>query len=194
MDVKTCRQCGELKPITQFRKYYGGRKGTYKMCKACERINSREKYLRAKGDELNWEEEAELDKIHELYECQRRMGLQPPTKQERRATIADELDGMLDKYRGMAAKVTEAAQSTAGVNLLIDAPSDLIKWLTEPLTQEPDYYMDDVYEKLVDTYRPCIGIDNEKMMPVYDEKYKVILDHILERFTDYEDTYYEGTE
>lgn len=194
MEVKTCKQCGEIKPLAQFRKYYGGRKGTYKMCKACERINSREKYLTAKGDELDWAEEAELSKIHELWECQRRMGLQPPTKQERRATITDELDGMLDKYRGMAAQVTEAVEQTAGIDLLVDAPANLIKWLTEPLTQEPDYYVDEVYDKLVDTYRPCIGIDKEKMMPVYDNKYKAILDKILERFTDYEDTYYEGAE
>lgn len=194
MEVKTCKQCGEIKPLSQFRKYYGGRKGTYKMCKSCERINSREKYLRAKGESMNWDEEAELDKIHELYEYQRRMGLQPPTKQERSVTIKDELDGMLDKYRDMAGQVVEAAQQTAGIDLLVEAPHDLAKWLTEPLTQEPDYYMDEVYDKLVDTYRPCINIDKASMMPVYDNKYKPILDKILERFTDYEDTYYEGTE
>jgi hypothetical protein len=32
------------------------------------------------------------------------------------------------------------------------------------------------------------------MMPVYDNKYKAVLDKILERFTDYEDSYYEGNE
>lgn len=194
MEVKTCKQCGEIKPIAQFRKYYGGRKGTYKVCKACERINSREKYLRAKGDCMNWDEEAELDKIHELYECQRRMGLQPPTKQERRTALSGELDGMLDRYRDMAAKATEVAQQTAGINTLVNAPAELVKWLTEPLTMEPDYYMDEVYERLVDAYRPCTGIDTHTMMPVYDNKYKAILDKILERFTDYEDSYYEGNE
>lgn len=194
MEVKTCKQCGEIKPIAQFRKYYGGRKGTYKMCKSCERINSREKYLAAKGDERSFEEDDELLKIYELWEYQRRMGLQPPTKQTRRAALSDELDSMLDRYRSMSAQVTEAAKQTAGIDILVDAPNDLVKWLTEPLTQEPDYYVDEVYDKLVDTYRPCIGIDKEKMMPVYDNKYKAILDKILERFTDYEDTYYEGTE
>jgi len=194
MEVKTCKQCGEIKPLAQFRKYYGGRKGTYKMCKACERINSREKYLRAKGENMTPYEEDELSKIHELYECQRRMGLQPPTKQERRASVIDELDGMLDKYRDMAGQAVAAARQTAGINLLTGAPNELAKWLTEPLTQEPDYYMDEVYDKLVDTYRPCINIDKNTMMPVYDDKYKPILDKILERFTDYEDTYYEGTE
>lgn len=193
MEVKTCKQCGEIKPLAQFRKYYGGRKGTYKVCKSCERINSREKYLRAKGENMTPYEEDELSKIHELYEYQRRMGLQPPTKQERRASVIDELDGMLGKYRNMSAQVgaTTGLVSDLKPN---EVPNDLIKWLTEPLTQEPDYYMDEVYDKLVDTYRPCINIDKATLMPIHDNKYKAILDKILERFTDYEDTYYEGTE
>jgi hypothetical protein len=100
---------------------------------------------------------------------------------------------MLDKYKGMAAQVAEVTKQET-LDAMAGAPQELIKWLLEPLTQEPDYYMDEVYEKLVDTYRPCTGIDKATMMPVYDNKYKVILDKILERFTDYEDTYYEGTE
>lgn len=193
MDVKTCKQCGELKPINQFRRYYGGRKGTYKMCKQCERINSREKYLTAKGESMNWEEEAELDRIHKLYEYQRSLGLQPPNKQTRHASLADELDSMLDKYKDMAAQVG-AATGLIGALSPHEVPYDLMKWLTEPMTQEPDYYLDEVYDKLCDTYRPCIGIDKASMMPVYDNKYKAILDRILERFNDYEDSYYEGAE
>lgn len=190
MDVKTCKQCGELKPITQYRRYYGGRKGTYTMCKQCERINSREKYLSAKGW-LSDAEKAELNKIHRLYEYQRSLGLQPPNKQVRRASVADELDDMLGKYRDMSQQVSAAAPPFMSENT-IEAPWDLMKWLTEPLDQEPDYYLDEVYEKLRDTYRPCTGIDKASMMPTYDEKYKAILDRILDRFNDYEDSYYEG--
>lgn len=193
MDVKTCKQCGELKPISQFRRYYGGRKGTYKVCKACERINSREKYLRSKGESMNYAEEAELEKIHTLYEYQRQMGLQPPTRQERKGTISTELDGMLDKYKGMAAQIA-ASTDLVGDMHPHNVPHELMKWLAEPLTQEPDYYLDEVYDTLCDTYRPCTGIDRTSMMPVYDNKYKAILDRILERFSDYEDTYYEGAE
>lgn len=192
MDVKTCKQCGELKPISQFRKYYGGRKGHYTMCKQCERINSREKYLTAKGESMTWQEEGELDKIHKLWEYQRSLGLQPPTKQTRRTSLADDLDGMLDKYKGM----TEQLTGVKGIDQLefTDVPPALLSWCFAPLDQEPDYYLDEVYDKLCDTYRPCIGIDKESMMPQYDNKYKAILDKILERFNDYEDTYYEGTE
>ena len=185
MEVKTCKQCGEIKPISQFRRYYGGRKGTYKMCKDCERINSREKYLVAKGESMNWEEEAELDKIHKLYEYQRQMGLQPPTRQERRSTLGDSLDALLDKYGCMVAQAKEMSAPA-------DTPAELAKWLTEPLVLEPDEYIDDVYEKLVETYRPCTGIDKQTMMPIYDDTYKPVLDAILARFTDYEDTYYSN--
>lgn len=190
MDVKTCKQCGELKPISQFRKYYGGRKGTYKMCTACERINSREKYLNAKGERMNHEEEAELDKIHKLWEYQRSLGLQPPTRQARKAKLDDDLDGMLDKYKAMSEQVISTTDALSVQNV----PSELLSWLVAPLTLEPDEYIDEVYERLVETYRPCIGIDRATMMPVYDNKYKAVLDKILERFTDYEDSYYEGNE
>lgn len=192
MDVKTCKQCGELKPISQFRKYYGGRKGTYTMCKACERINSREKYLSSK-ETLRAAEIEELDKIHQLYEYQRSLGLQPPTKQERRASLDYDLDGMLDKYKGMAEQANKAAGVDVGHDVS-DVPYELLSWLTCTLDKEPDYYLDEVYDKLCDLYRPCIGIDKASMMPVYDNKYKAILGRILDRFNDYEDSYYEGAE
>lgn len=191
MEVKTCKQCGEIKPLTQFRKYYGGRKGTYTICKGCERINSREKYLSAK-EELKPEEVQELAKIHELYEYQRKVGLQPPTKQQRRTALSTDLDSMLDKYKQMS---EEVQSNPVAVTLdLTGVPADLSKWLTEELTLEPDEYIDDVYERLVEKYRPCTGIDRDTMMPVYDNTYKAILDKILERFNNYEDSYYEGDE
>lgn len=193
MEVKTCKQCGELKPISQFRKYYGGRKGTYTMCKACERINSREKYLTAKGESMTYQEEGELDKIHKLWEYQRSLGLQPPNKQERRGSLADELDGMLDKYKGMSQQVAEASHPFIS-DVTLNAPNELLNWLTAPLDLEPDYYLDEVYEMLREKYRPCVGIDKATMMPTYDNKYKAILDRILDRFNEYEDKYYEGAE
>ena len=104
MDTKVCKQCGELKPLGQYRQYYGGRRGTYKTCLACERINSREKYLSGKGDKRTADEQIELDKIHALYEAQTKLGLRPPNKQGRRAALVDDLDGMLEKYRTRAAQ------------------------------------------------------------------------------------------
>lgn len=191
MDVKTCKQCGELKPITRYRKYYGGRRGTYKVCLDCERINSREKYLSSK-EMCTTEEEAELSKIHALYDCQIKVGLQPPVKQGRRKPLTDDLNDMIKKYAAMSAAV---AHETPAADTVVDvAPYELTRWLTEPLDKEPDYYLDEVYENLKDTYRPCTGINRDTMMPEYDNTYKDVLDRILDRFNDYEDSYYEGDE
>lgn len=191
MDVKTCKQCGELKPISQFRQYYGGRRGTYKMCKACERINSREKYLSSK-EFRSTEEEAELAKIHALYDCQVKVGLQPPVKQGRRKPLTEDLNDMIQKYAAMSVTVVN---DTPNADTVVDAtPYELTRWLTEALDKEPDYYLDEVYEDLKAKYRPCTGINKATMMPEYDNKYKDVLDRILERFNDYEDSYYEGAE
>ncbi len=189
MDVKTCKQCGELKPITQFRRYYGGRRGTYTMCKACERINSREKYLQSKRPNLTEMETMELAKIHYLWDEQIKLGLQPPSREGRRTSLNSELDDMLAKYSGMAKEVAQSTPATA-----TQAPYELTRWLTEKLEKEPDYYLDEVYENLLATFRPCIGINKSTMMPEYDNTHKEILDRILERFNDYEDSYYDEEE
>ncbi len=191
MDVKTCKQCGELKPISRYRKYYGGRRGTYKVCLDCERINSREKYLSSK-EMRTAEEEIELTQINKLYECQRAIGLQPPVKHGGRKPLAADLSSMIQKYSDMAPKIAnETPHITAAI---ASAPYELARWLTEPLDKDPDYYLDEVYESLKDAYRPCTGINRDTMMPEYDNTYKDVLERILDRFNDYEDSYYEGDE
>ena len=189
MDVKTCKQCGELKPITQFRRYYGGRRGTYTMCKSCERINSREKYLQSKRPNLTELETMELAKIHFLWDEQIKLGLQPPSREGRRTSLNSELDDMLAKYSGMAAEVAQSTPATTS-----QAPYELTRWLTERLEKEPDYYLDEVYDNLLATFRPCTGINRDTMMPEYDNTHKEILDRILERFNEYEDSYYDDKE
>ena len=193
MDVKTCKQCGELRPIDQFRRYYGGRRGNYKTCKVCERINSREKYLTGKGDNRSADENIELMQIHTLYERQRAVGLQPPAKHERRKPLAVDLDSMIKKYEGMYPQI---ANETPPADAVVEvAPYELTRWLTEKLTDEPDFYLDTIYEALKEKYRPCTGINKDTMMPTYDNTYKGVLDRILDRFNDYEDSYYnEGAE
>lgn len=188
MNVKTCKQCGELKPIEQFRKYYGGRKGTYTICKTCEKINSRAKYLVAKGDALSSTEEVELDKIHELWNAQRLAGLQPPREGAgRKVPITESLDDMIDKYKQQAEVVQEVVQAVGTPGI----PAELGKWLTEPLTEEPEYYQDEVYEQLRAKYRPKTKIDPDTMLPMYDDTYLPVLEKILSRFDDYEDKYYD---
>lgn len=182
MNTKICKQCGELKPIEQFRKYYSGRKGNYNTCKVCEKINARAKYLRNKGEQMNYQEEAELDKIERLYEVQRKAGLKPPNHSERSAPLVDSLDDMIAKY-STAPSVPSDRQ--------LEGPYDLTVWLTCELTEEPDYYLDDVYEKLKAKYRPIERIDPATMQPVYDDTYRDTLEQILGRFNTYEDNYWE---
>ena len=188
MNAKTCKQCGELKPIEQFRKYYGGRKGTYTICKTCEKINSRAKYLVAKGDALSSAEEAELDKIHELWNAQRLAGLQPPREGAgRKVPITESLDDMISKYKQQAEVVQEVVQAVGAPGI----PAELSKWLTEPLTEEPEYYQDEVYDSLRAKYRPKTKIDPDTMLPMYDDTYLPVLEKILSRFDAYEDEYYD---
>lgn len=168
MLTKTCRQCGKVKPIEQFRNYYGGRKGTYTTCLACESINARAKYLRNKGTTISEEEQAELDKIELLYDTQRKLGLKPPRRRTKRYVEA--IDDMIASYEQQG--------------------TELESWLTRPLTEAPEYYINEIYERLVATYRPCLYIDRETLHPVYDETHTDILDQILVRFNKYEDDYY----
>lgn len=185
MATKICKQCGDLKPIEQFRKYYGGRKGTYRTCKLCEKINARFKYLKSKGEEnLNDNEKVELDKIYLLYDAQRKAGLQPPREGAgRNVPIADSLDDMISKY-------SKQAESVSTLSVDTPVPAEITKWLTAELTEEPDYYLDDVYEALKAKYRPQLSINTETMQPVYDDTHKEALDKVLERFYEYEENYW----
>ena len=183
MPTKTCKQCGEIKPQEQFRQYYGGRKGTYKTCKFCEKINSREKYLAGK-DGLDEAEETELSKIHQLWEAQVKLGLQPPRSSTGKATpITEDLDDMLSRYEA-------AGKNVQMVNVRAMPQPGLIKWRTEELTKEPEYYQEVVYEDLKAKYRPVLRIDKDTMLPVYDDTYKSELAEIAARFDEYEDQYY----
>lgn len=184
--VKLCKQCGELKPLEWFRRYYGGRKGTYTVCKNCEKINARAKYLRRKGDEISDVEATELDKIERLYEAQRAAGLQPPkSDQGRSKPVVDNLDDMINKYTDMAIMQTvDAGRDVPPV------PADLQKWLTEQLTEEPDYYLDEIYEELKKIYRPLLCVTKDRQ-PVYDDTYKDVLEQILTRFYEYEESYWD---
>lgn len=192
MDTKICKQCGKLKPLSNFRHYYGGRQGTYKTCLDCERINTREKYLRRKSEEdrISDKEREELESIHVLYTVQRSAGLQPPRSRHDSSTL-ELVHSMLDQYAAAERTAAEAALSSDMVIPGSDnVPDELKIWLNKKLTKEPEYYQDIVYEKLREKYRPIIEIDKSTMLPVYDDTYRFVLDAILKRFDDYEDKYY----
>lgn len=184
---KMCKQCGEIKSEDQFRKYYGGRNGTYKTCKACEKINSREKYLSGKPTHTASEQE-ELDKIHKLWEYQITLGLKPPgAVRGKGPTVAENISIMLEHYCAQATAVaTNMPAQAANV-----PPYELVKWLVEPLTEDPEYYQETVYEDLKKKYRQQIGFDTQTDLPIFDDTYREILQTILARFDVYEDAYYK---
>lgn len=190
--TKICRQCGELKSINEFRRYYTGRKGTYKMCKACERINYRVKYLTGLSNMPPALEE-ELEKIYKLWDMQRAMGLEPPdwnlSNKETSTDPLTQLELMTNKVASIPLQVVEAISITSPY---VTAPrARLYHWLTCKLDENtsPEYYLEDIYNTLKDQFRPKIGIDTATHLPVYDETYMPALTYILDRFYRFEDTY-----
>jgi len=180
--MKTCKQCGDMKPLKSFRMYYGGRKGHYKTCLTCERINNKHKYLSSKvaSGTASVGDAEELAKIEELWEAQRELGLQPPRTQQPTSDDID-LDATLARYKTSAEKARAEAPDEPKI------PDELEHWLSVKLTEEPDYYLDTVYDELKAKYRPILKVDGETLLPVYDETYKQALDTLLQRFYDYED-------
>ena len=187
MTAKTCKQCGVTKPIEQYRKYYGGRKGSYTICLDCEKINSRYKYLSVKGECMGWGEEAEFDKISKLYDMQRSIGLQPPRYGNKGSGSTESaVDNLIAGYQDYADKCAELTKPK-GIQV---APMEIINWMATPLTFEPEYYLDTVYEDLKTKYRPVKSIDDITKLPKYDDTNILALDALLERFNIYEDSYY----
>ena len=87
MQTKICARCGIEKPIEEFRKYYGGRKGRYTYCKECERIEQRRKNL-IKKPTLTPEQQIELDKIERLYKLRASQGLSIPGNSDKPTTLS----------------------------------------------------------------------------------------------------------
>ena len=75
--MKKCKQCGLIKPLTQYRANYN-RPGTCNTCRSCESVNSRVKYLKRKT-KLSDAEALELTSIYKLWDSQRAQGLRPPS-------------------------------------------------------------------------------------------------------------------
>jgi len=170
-----CKQCGQYRnAYNEFRAYYKGA-GMYNTCKQCERINSREKYLRLKSTRmaLTAAELHEYDKIMQLYDALRNQGFRPPTRKQ--------LKPGLD----LAIQALTPKQDASFV-----VPQELQEWLTKPLTETPSE-LDRVYDELRTKYMPKIGIDARTHLPIYDETHRPTLIDILVRFDNYEDTYKE---
>jgi hypothetical protein len=169
--MKRCKQCGVPQLPTNFRPY-PHRKGRYTICRNCERINARARYLERKTS-LTEEEREDLTKIYNLWDKQTELGFGPASRR-RKETVMDIIDKMLSDTGELDA-----------------VPPALAKWLKEELTEDPNYYLDEVYEELRSTFKPVVGYDDD-MMPIYDDTYSQLLEEILNRFYQYEEEYYDN--
>ena len=100
MNTQYCKSCGALKPMAQFRAYYN-RPGYYKICKTCEKVDSRYKYLKTKQEatELTAPELLELSKIEQIYDYRRQFGYKVPGEN---ATQKIDLDSVLKEMEEKA--------------------------------------------------------------------------------------------
>lgn len=187
--MKRCKQCGILKSEEEFRLYTYSRKketqGRRNECKTCEAINA--KYIRAKetGDL------AEVERIMNLYTMLEAKGLHTPLSRKPRESVEDEVDAILAFHNTNGAVPRVSPILCAQIN--VDMPSELEYWINSTFEDwieddiSPEYLQETIYESLKAKYRPQVGVDRDRFVPLYDDTYKDILNSILKRFDEYED-------
>lgn len=204
MALKRCKQCGMLKEENCFRPYTYSRNKSepsrYRICRDCESINTTYRRTREQLDKggLTIEESSSLSetltKITKLYRALEAKGLQVPEYGIKKKKPAAEaaVDKLLAFYGQQPQE--QARQSTVDIPTEIDIPEDLNVWLTQDVNEwaekglSPEYLQETVYESLKAKYRPQLGYDPERGLPIYDDTFKEILNQILRRFDDYEDS------
>ena len=93
--MKTCKQCGETKPLEEFRHYYNS-KHQYSFCKSCEAIMQSYKHLKKIVDR-NEAQEEKLRKIELLYKYRQEAGLSIPGKPTKVTDVERLVDSLLSK-------------------------------------------------------------------------------------------------
>lgn len=172
----------------------------YRICRDCESINTTYRRTREqldKGGLTPAESGALADtltKITKLYRALEAKGLQVPEYGVKKKKSAAEtaVDKLLAFYGQQPQE--QARQSTVDIPTEIDIPEDLNIWLTQDVNEwvenglSPEYLQETVYESLKAKYRPQLGYDPERGLPIYDDTFKEVLNQILRRFDDYEDS------
>lgn len=179
--VRKCKQCGEVKSLTQYREYYGNLKGHYKFCKECERLNQRLKYLRNKPN-LSPDETEELNQIEQLHDLQRSLGLEPPRRRKGDSAVTSIIQKQME-----AAKAKQKFE----VEMTDETPAELLKWLNEELSAFHPDELESIADRLWETYRPIIGVDEETGDQKFDDRHKDVLSKVQERFDAYEEEFYQ---
>lgn len=218
--LKRCKQCGMLKDADDFRQYtYSKTKGTtgrYRICRACENINTTYRRMRAKLDAAGmknadyvamYAEQPLIDawnqvvRIEELYEMLESQGFSVPaygSSPNQQTTMDTNIDQLMKFYNAAADGQRVIPTDTAVPQDVV--PEDLQVWLDQEPREwaeaglSPEYLQETVYESLRAKYRPQTGFDKMRGLPIYDDTYKVILNNILRRFDDYEEACSETEE
>ena len=199
-----------LKEETCFRPYTHSRgksePSRYRICRDCESINTTYRRAREQLDKggLSLAESSQLSetvsKILQLYRALEAKGLQVPEYGSKKKKPAAEtaVDKLLAFYGQQPQE--QARQSTVDIPMEIDIPEDLNIWLTQDVNEwiekglSPEYLQETVYESLKAKYRPQLGYDSERGLPIYDDTFKDVLNQILRRFDDYEDSMEEDVD
>lgn len=199
-----------LKEETCFRPYTHSRgksePSRYRICRDCESINTTYRRAREQLDKggLSLVESSQLSetvsKILQLYRALEAKGLQVPEYGVKKKKSAAEtaVDKLLAFYGQQPQE--QARQSTVDIPTEIDIPEDLNIWLTQDVNEwienglSPEYLQETVYESLKAKYRPQLGYDSERGLPIYDDTFKDVLNQILRRFDDYEDSMEEDVD
>lgn len=199
-----------LKEETCFRPYTHSRgksePSRYRICRDCESINTTYRRAREQLDKggLSVLESSQLSetvsKILQLYRALEAKGLQVPEYGVKKKKSAAEtaVDKLLAFYGQQPQE--QARQSTVDIPTEIDIPEDLNIWLTQDVNEwiekglSPEYLQETVYESLKAKYRPQLGYDSERGLPIYDDTFKDVLNRILKRFDDYEDSMEEDAD
>lgn len=197
-----------LKEETCFRPYTHSRgksePSRYRICRDCESINTTYRRAREQLDKggLLLTESSQLSetvsKILQLYRALEAKGLQVPEYGVKKKKSAAEtaVDKLLAFYGQQPQE--QARQSTVDIPMEIDVPDDLKVWLEQDVNEwaekglSPEYLQETVYESLKAKYRPQLGYDPERGLPIYDDTFKEVLNQILRRFDDYEDSMEEN--
>lgn len=181
MDLKpkTCRMCGETKDRTEFyMRPEGGRRG---YCRACRSVTQLEWRLRKKYEHgvISRADTLKLQEIHKIYDDLRERGLHPPNTNRRAIVIDVQVEHLKRRVEELPTRAPE----------IVGDVGTLERWLEVPLDRHPDYY-EQVSYKLLDKYRPMIGVDDDGNA-VYDDSKLELLRRVDDRFDEYEKQYWE---
>lgn len=219
MTPKRCVQCGILKQPSDFRKYtysvQAKTDGRYRICKECEALNTRYRRAMERGDAATFERITGMYRALEALGY--RTPLSAERKDS--TVTNDIVDRILthhgvtvesvvkrdpdhDKHPKEEATVvfyhgdgTSTAMVSTIVRPLAEVPEELQYWLDVDMAEwtaadlSPEYLQETIYESLKAKYRPQTGVDKDLYIPTYDDTYKEVLNQILRRFDDYEETY-----